>query len=86
MYTNLYRNDSADRMQDLQTLIDNWSYNENLTNPVTLKIFGAKITGKENILVDSQRCKGSKSTKHSNTNQAKSISLPIPDTCPSSWK
>jgi hypothetical protein len=46
---------------------------------VTLKIFGAKITGKENLFIDSQRCRGrSKSTK-----QVKSIPLPIPDTCPS---
>jgi hypothetical protein len=72
-------NDSADRLADLETLVDNWSYNQNLTNPVTLKIYGSKITGKENILIDSQRCRNSKKSKRA----AKSISLPIPDTCPS---
>ncbi|KAG1535655.1 hypothetical protein G6F47_009557 [Rhizopus delemar] len=49
-------NDSADRMQDLQYLINQWSQNKDLINPVELKIYGVKITGKENILVDSQRC------------------------------
>ncbi|KAG1145885.1 hypothetical protein G6F37_005827 [Rhizopus arrhizus] len=49
-------NDSADRMQDLQYLINQWSQTKDLKNPVELKIYGVKITGKENILVDSQRC------------------------------
>lgn len=74
------RNDSADRMQDLQSLVDGWSKTKDLKNPVTLKIYGSKITGKENILVDGQRCKSSKKP----TKKAKSISVPIPDTCPAS--
>ncbi|KAL9559130.1 hypothetical protein PS6_000934 [Mucor atramentarius] len=75
-------NDSADRMQDLQTLVDDWSKTKDLKNPVTLKIYGSKITGKENILMDSQRCKSQKKS----TKKAKSISVPIPDTCPASTK
>ncbi|KAI8076265.1 lysozyme-like domain-containing protein [Thamnidium elegans] len=70
-------NSSADRVADLQSLVDKWSQNEKLRNPVTLKIYGAKITGKEDLLRDSQRCKKKTSRK------AKSIPLPIPNTCPS---
>lgn len=70
-------NSSADRVADLQSLVDKWSQNEKLRNPVTLKIYGAKITGKEDLLRDSQRCKKKTSKK------AKSIHLPIPNTCPS---
>lgn len=69
-------------MQDLQTLVDDWSKTKDLKNPVTLKIYGSKITGKENILMDSQRCKSQKKS----TKKAKSISVPIPDTCPASTK
>lgn len=73
-----YRNDSADRMQDLQSLVDQWSRNKDLTNPIKLKIYGSTITGKEKIQIDSQRCKKSPRKK-----TARSKSLPIPNTCPS---
>lgn len=65
-------------MQDLQTLVDNWSKTKDLKGPIELKIFGIKITGKENIMVDAQRCPHSRSTK-----PVKSYSLPIPNTCSS---
>ncbi|KAI9485856.1 MAG: lysozyme-like domain-containing protein [Benjaminiella poitrasii] len=74
-------NDSADRMQDLQTLVDNWSKNKDLKNTVTLKIYGAKITGKENMKYDSKRCKKNSKVATS-TKKIKATSLPIPDTCP----
>jgi hypothetical protein len=65
-------------MADLQTLIDQWSQTKDLTKPVTLKIYGNKITGKESITYDSANCKNTKKT----LKKAKSISLPIPDKCP----
>jgi hypothetical protein len=65
-------------MADLQTLIDQWSQTKDLTKPVTLKIYGNKITGKESITYDSANCKNTKKTLKT----AKSISLPIPDKCP----
>ncbi len=61
-------------MQDLQTLVNNLSYNKDLSNPVKLKIYGATITGKESVLTDSKVCR--KKVKKS----AKSVSLPIPGT------
>ena len=73
------RNDSADRMQDLQTLVDQWAQNKDLKNPVNLKTFGIKVTGKENIMTDSTTCKKTKSMKK----LAKAYTLPTPDTCPS---
>lgn len=75
-----FRNDSADRMQDLQSIVDDWPQHENLTQPITLKIYGVKITGKEDITMDTERCKKQKKKPH---NPPQSIPLPIPDKCPS---
>lgn len=69
-------NSSADRVVDLQSVVNQWTKNEKLTNPVTLKIYGATVTGNENLLVDDQTCKNITNKK------ARSISLPIPNTCP----
>ncbi|KAI7887975.1 lysozyme-like domain-containing protein [Mucor mucedo] len=69
-------NSSADRVADLQSLVNQWSKNQKLSKPVQLKIYGATVTGKENLLVDKQTCKNVTSKK------AKSIPLPIPNTCP----
>lgn len=69
-------NSSADRVADLQSLVNQWSKNQKLSNPVHLKIYGATVTGKENLLVDKQTCKKVIQKK------VKSIPLPIPNTCP----
>lgn len=69
------RNDSADRNQDLQTLVDNWEQNKDLKNPVKLKIYGATITGRESILSDTKACH-----KKFGKKSIKSVSLPIPGT------
>ncbi|CEP08619.1 hypothetical protein [Parasitella parasitica] len=71
-------NDSADRMEDLQTLVDEWSTTKDLKGTITLKGYGVKITGKESITADTKRCKSSRKS----TKSAKSISLPIPNVCP----
>ncbi|KAI8078960.1 lysozyme-like domain-containing protein [Gilbertella persicaria] len=71
-------NDSADRMQDLQSLVDDWLRNKDLNHPITLKIFQATITGKEDISRDTKRCPKDQVT----TKKPKSVSLPLPDICP----
>ncbi|KAI9348893.1 hypothetical protein BD770DRAFT_395187 [Pilaira anomala] len=72
-------NSSADRVADLQSLVNQWSQTQKLRNPIHLKIYGARITGKEDLLYDSQRCK----KKQLNKKKPQSIALPIPNTCPS---
>ncbi|KAI8061589.1 lysozyme-like domain-containing protein [Gongronella butleri] len=53
-------NESSDRMSDLQNLVDDWDKNKDLKNPVHLEVFGATITGKENMNFDSGNCKDQK--------------------------
>lgn len=70
-------NDSATRNADLQTLVNNWSRNKDLANPLTLKLFGVSITGNESLLVDTRNCPNQKPPATPPT----AIELPIPS-CP----
>lgn len=65
-------------MSDLQKLVDAWEDNKDLRKAVHLETFGVTIKGDEDMSWDSQNCK--KAPK--NKNKAKSVTLPIPDTCP----
>lgn len=74
----LFRNESADRVSDLQNLLQDWERNKDLKHPVKLEAFGVQVKGTEDLLYDSENCKHKpKHSKH-----VKPKDLPIPDTCP----
>lgn len=75
-YSFYRRNESSDRMSDLQNLVDDWEKNKDLENPVHLQIYGATIKGTEDMSYDSDKCSKPPSTK------ATAKDLPVPDTCP----
>ncbi|KAI8979083.1 lysozyme-like domain-containing protein, partial [Mycotypha africana] len=72
-------NDSADRMQDWQTVVNQWEQTQDLRNRVVLPIYGASVTGNEDIHVDSQRCRGTRRNSHPRLPE--SISVSLPTTC-----
>ncbi|KAI8368349.1 lysozyme-like domain-containing protein [Choanephora cucurbitarum] len=69
-------NESADRMQDLQSIVDDWHQHQDLNHPVLLKIFNVEITGKEDITMDTEHC-----LIRSIKTKPASIRLPLPNTC-----
>ncbi|KAG0189501.1 hypothetical protein DFQ28_003315 [Apophysomyces sp. BC1034] len=69
-------NESSDRMADLQSLVDQWDQNKDLTQSVRLKIFGETVNGNENMNYDAHSCKIAFKTLPQQQD------LPIPDTCP----
>lgn len=70
------RNESSDRMFDLQKVVDDWEKNRDLKEAVHLQVFDVTVKGTESIDWDKQHCKSQPD------NSAQPEDLPIPDKCP----
>jgi len=70
---------SADRVVDLQSVMADFDANKNLTQPITLKIYGVTVKGTEQIVYDTAEC--SSTTVPSGWKLPNATAWPLPTSC-----